>query len=239
MTRAASDPGQPDRRRRGQTGLNSEVIVTAALQLMDEQGPAALTMRRLAGALGVSPMSLYRHVDDKDDLLDQVLGAVVDRFQPPALPDAHWEEQVAEFFEALRRLLLEHPGIASLVADRAPRSTAWFRVVEQALRLVRAGGFEAEDAVSAFTALLLYTLGFVMWERPQAARPSSSDWARLRLGRLLTLSPEELPNVVELAPHLVTRATPEQFAWGLGRLITGLRAGTPPASPDPGTEALP
>lgn len=230
MTRAASDPGRPDPGRHRQTGLNSEVIVTTALRLMDEQGPAALTMRRLAGALGVSPMGLYRHVDDKDDLLDQVLGAVVDRFQPPALPDARWEEQVTGFFEALRRLLLEHPGVASLVADRVPRSTAWFRVVEQALGLVRAGGFEGEDAVSAFTALLLYTLGFVMWERPQAGRPSSSDWARLRLARLLTLSPDELPNVVELAPHLVTRATPEQFAWGLDRLIAGLRAGMPPTS---------
>jgi AcrR family transcriptional regulator len=197
---------------------------------MDEQGPDALTMRRLAGALGASPMSLYRHVADKDDLLDQVLDTVVGRFQAPAPSDAGWERQVAEFFEALRRLLVDHPGVASLVADRAPGSGAWFRLADQALGLMRAGGFEGEDAVGAFTALLLYTLGFVMWERPLAGRMTSEEWDRRRLARLLTLSPDELPNVVELAPLLVTRATPEQFGWGLDRLIAGLRAGTPPAS---------
>ena len=229
MPRASSDPQPPDLGRADQAALNSGVIVAAALHLVDQEGLDALTMRRLARALGVSPMSLYRHVDDKDDLLDQVLDAVVDRFAAPAAAGG-WPEQVVGFFEELRRLLLDHPGVASLVASRAPRSAAWFRVMEQALRLLRAGGFEGEDAVAAFTALLLYTLGFVMWELPGTGTADRSDWERRRLARLLNLLPDELPTVVELAPHLQRRATPEQFAWGLDRLIAGMQAGPPPSA---------
>jgi AcrR family transcriptional regulator len=202
--------------------MNSESIVAAAVRMVDEDGLDALTMRRLAGALGVSPMSLYRHVNDKDDLLDQLLDMVIGQFRAPAASEDDWGDQVAAFFDRFRQLLVDHPGVARLVATRAPRSPAWFRWIDQALGLIRAGGLEGVQAVNALTALLLYTMGFVLWELPPSPTTSLADWERLRLARLLGLLSDELPNVAELAPHLVHRATPEQFAWGLERLIAAL-----------------
>src|SRR3984893_16268885 len=102
-------------RKRGE--VTADDVVAAAIDIVDREGVDALTIRRVAEACGLSPMGLYRHVRDKDDLLDRVVDAVVG----PGLADLQdlqasgpWDQQVADLFRNLRRLLLDHPGVAAL-----------------------------------------------------------------------------------------------------------------------------
>jgi AcrR family transcriptional regulator len=95
-------------------GLTAEQVVNAVIWIVDQEGVDALTIRRLADACGLSPMGVYRHVRDKQDLLDRVVDAVVS----PGLQDLHvsgpWDKQVADLIRYARRLNLEHPGVAVL-----------------------------------------------------------------------------------------------------------------------------
>src|SRR6266852_24049 len=92
---------RPPGRRRG--GVTVDDVVAAAIDIADREGVEALTIRRVAEACGLSPMGVYRHVRDKDDLLDRV----VDRVVAPSLDQLHtttgtWREQVAELFRHAR-----------------------------------------------------------------------------------------------------------------------------------------
>src|SRR5260370_39945370 len=98
---------RPRGRKRG--GVTVDDVVPAAIDIADREGVDALTIRRVPEACGLSPMGLYRHVRDKDDLLDRVVDAVVG----PGLRDlpasASWDQQVADPFRHVRRLRLGHP----------------------------------------------------------------------------------------------------------------------------------
>src|SRR5258707_15682777 len=107
---------RPRGRRRG--GVMVDDVVAAATGIVDGDGVDAMTIRRVAEACGLSPMGLYRHVRDKDDLLDRVVDAIVG----PGLQDLQasgpWDQQMADLFRNLRRLLLDHPGVALLCVLR-------------------------------------------------------------------------------------------------------------------------
>src|SRR5260370_34688389 len=98
---------RPPGRRRG--GVTADDVVAAAIDIADREGVDALTIRRVAEACGLSPMGLYRHVRDKDDLLDRVVDAGVG----PGLQDLQasgpWYPPAADLFRNLRRRFLDHP----------------------------------------------------------------------------------------------------------------------------------
>src|SRR6266851_2785518 len=110
---------RPPGRRRG--GVTADDVVAAAIDIADREGVDALTVRRVAEACGLSPMGLYRHVRDKDDLLDRVVDAIVG----PGLQDLQasgpWDQQMADLFRNLR--IRAPMSVANPGATR-PRTTA-------------------------------------------------------------------------------------------------------------------
>src|SRR5579859_6551087 len=96
---------RPAGRRRG--GVTVDDVVAAAIDIVDREGLDALTIRRVAEACGLSPMGLYRHVRDKDDLLDRVVDAVVGPGLRDLQASGSWDQQVADLFRYLRNLLLD------------------------------------------------------------------------------------------------------------------------------------
>src|SRR5262249_49992247 len=123
--------------------LDRETVVDAAFALADDQGLEALTLRRVAARLGVTPMALYRHVDSKEALLDEVTERL---YELLALPDVgtEWWDALAEIARSARSVLLAHPWAAPLFAR--PLAGPHARALDEALQgALRGAGFSTAD----------------------------------------------------------------------------------------------
>ena len=85
--------------------LDRSRIVDAAIALADDGGLESASMRHVAEALGVTPMALYKHVTNKDDLLDGMVATLIDSYDPPA-PELGWKDAVRAQILSARRVLL-------------------------------------------------------------------------------------------------------------------------------------
>src|SRR3990170_6747539 len=111
--RTAGNGGASPKRRRDP--LTRERIVRAALQLMDQEGLEAVTMRRIGRELGVEAMSLYNHVKDKEDILDGICEHVLAQFRVADVED--WAEAARLGAREYRRLLRDHPNVIILMTE--------------------------------------------------------------------------------------------------------------------------
>src|SRR4249920_2201565 len=109
--RAATDTAE------ARTPLSRERVLGAAVELADRDGAGALSMRRLAAELGVVPMALYKHVANKDELLDGMIDVVVGEIDPPRT-DTDWKTAVRERILSARRALLRHPWASRVMETR-------------------------------------------------------------------------------------------------------------------------
>src|SRR5690349_1574091 len=202
--------------RRG--GVTADDVVAAAIDIADREGVDALTIRRVAEACGLSPMGLYRHVRDKDDLLDRVVDAVVG----PGLQDLQasgpWDQQVADLYRYLRQLLLDHPGVAALCVLRPTPVIGVARFYARMLAALAEGGFTGADAVHAFDTLLMFMFGSVLWEIPRTTTDPRERLVAVAIGD------EAATQIIERASELSQRDPAEYFEAGLSTILDGLRA---------------
>ncbi|BBZ67657.1 TetR family transcriptional regulator [Mycolicibacterium insubricum] len=148
-------------RKRGRPeAVDRPTLIAAALRLIDSGGIGALTMRRLATDLDVSPMAPYRHAENKEALLRMVAAEVVADITIPA--GGTWETDTEEFFIAFRERLLAHPGVAGLFAGTAFLSETVHDVAEPLLATILAAGFDPDTAVSLFLACASCSIGFAV-----------------------------------------------------------------------------
>lgn len=200
--------------------LNREVILAAALRLVDRESIDALTMRRLADELGSAPMSLYAHFATRDEIIDGLADKALEALDLEPDPRAPWPEQLLEIFEGVHQVLLAHPGLIHILHVRDVTSERSLHAVERILSILRTGGFDGSEAVLALGALESYTFGFTVHQRARTGR----DQER-RLAQLQQLSPDDFPNITDLARDFATWTSDEHFSRGLRRLLNGLRAG--------------
>ncbi len=215
-----------DRARRAP--LTRERIVRAALEIMDEEGLDAVTMRRIGRALGVEAMSLYNHVDDKDDILAAICDEVLAEFRVPDEED--WGEAAREAGREYRRLLLAHPRVITLMTERkGPFTNAdSLRAYEFALDLFRTAGLSEPDAVMAFHAFGGYILGFVTMELgPMLGGHDDEMHVRAHQEMARLVESADLPRMREALPYFIECDVEQQFEFGLDLLIDGLRARVP------------
>ncbi|MGH9135422.1 MAG: TetR/AcrR family transcriptional regulator [Acidimicrobiales bacterium] len=231
---AVTRQGEAVRRRR--RALTRQDVITQALALLEEHGADALSMRRLAGRLGVAPNALYSHVRDKADLLDGLVDEVYAGLDLAVGAAGDWTEQLAELGQAVREHLAAHPAVVALALQQPGLGPHGLRLGERLYDVLRPAGFSDEVVVGAVSALLTYILGFVALEvqRTAADQRSTDDYVR-RLGAFYgALPPRQLPNHVELAPLLARFSSDEQFQFGLRTFLAGLAAqrnGTDAAQP--------
>ena len=169
----AGDHAVTGRARRGR-GLSRARIVDTALQLIDEQGMAAVTMRALAARLGVEAMSLYKHVDNRDTLFDAVVDRIVNELseddEVPRRPDTGWRPYLGAVARGIRRYARAHPHAFPLVATRpteAPwinpplRSVEW---IEAFLTALSEEGFTDDEVLFAYRTFNGFLLGYLLLE---------------------------------------------------------------------------
>lgn len=199
--------------------LTREVLVREALALLDAEGLDALTMRSLAKRLGVVPNALYRHVKDKDDLLDGVMDAAVASVPIPD-PDLDWSDGLTALAHNIRSTMLEHPAITGLVVNRPNLGSAAIGIGEYAFGVLLAAGFRPADADRALNVVLVWTLGFVALEVPRMGEPHVT---KAELDKAYELLPVDvLPHTAVVQPNPIEIVSEEQFSFGLGLVIDSL-----------------
>lgn len=203
--------------------LNPELIVEAAVRLMESTGADAFSLRALAGELRVGPMALYTYFRNKDELYDAVRNHLL------ALgPDTHpgggpWQVRVRTVCRNLRKQMLRHPVLVQLLAARPLSGHETAAMAEGLLRVLRDAGFDAENAARAHTTLFTFVLGSTSWEIQMAAEKQDPERNRRLRNTMEALSPLDYPTVVALAPELSwTTGGDKQFDYGLDLLLTGL-----------------
>lgn len=195
--------------------LTRERVVDAAVELADEAGIAGLSMPKLARHLGVGVMSLYSHVASKDDLVDAVAQRLLG--QLIAGSSGSGMAAVREHFRALRRLLVDHPGLGEVFATRGVAVPAVFDLLEKNLSCLVQAGVDDERAVRLYYALLTYTLGFAAWELPRAGLDDGRYRQRWK-GLVDEFPGDTYPTVRRLRRALAAVASDRQFEFGLERL---------------------
>ncbi|MFJ6154614.1 TetR/AcrR family transcriptional regulator [Micromonospora profundi] len=141
------------------TPLSRDRILRAAVALADEAGIESLSMRNLAKDLGVVPMALYKHVANKDELLDGMIDVVVAKIDPPT-PDAEWKQTVRGRILSARQALLRHPWAPLAIDTRNMATPAILAYLDSMVGTFRAGGFSADLTHHVMHAMGSRILGF-------------------------------------------------------------------------------
>jgi AcrR family transcriptional regulator len=173
--------------------LDRDRVLRAAVALADEAGIGALSMRSLARELGVVPMALYKHVADKEELLDGMVDVIVGEIEPPAA-GAGWKRAVRERILSARRALLRHAWAREAIESRVAKSPVVLAYLDSLVGLFRAGGLSIDLVHHAMHAVGSRIWGFTQELFPDAgnADPAALAASALELG-------ERFPHLAELA----------------------------------------
>ena len=143
--------------------LSKERVLEAAVALADDGGVDALSMRKIAQALGVVPMALYKHVASKDDLLDGMVDAIVREIDPPA-SGTNWQITIRQRVLSAREVLLRHPWASqvmeSRIKQRANQTPTVMEYLDSMVGIFRAGGFSIDLTHHAVHVMGSRLLGF-------------------------------------------------------------------------------
>ncbi|GAA0481853.1 hypothetical protein Ade02nite_57440 [Paractinoplanes deccanensis] len=139
------------------TPLNRDRVLRAAVALADEVGVAGLSMRRLAQQLGVVPMALYKHVADKEELLDGMVDVVIGEFDTPG-PGLDWRDGVRARVLSARRAVLRHPWARQAIESRTRRTPTVLAYMNSVAGVLLDGGLSAD-----LTHHVLHALGNRIW----------------------------------------------------------------------------
>lgn len=143
--------------------VDRDTILSAGLDIADHQGLGGLTMRAVADRLGVTPMALYRHVHDKDDLLAGIVERLLDELPEPDL-DAPWDVQLASMGRAVRASARRHPTVFPLLLQ-VPASTDRARASrERVYAALRSAGVPDDDLARTERLVSTMILGFAASE---------------------------------------------------------------------------
>jgi AcrR family transcriptional regulator len=200
--------------------LTREQVARAALDLLDRDGLAALSMRRLADHLGVGTMTLYGYFGNKGDLLDAVIdAAVADREQVKL--EGPWQEQLRTLMQATRRGLGRHPSLVKVRAERPVLRPEALRFAETGLTILRGAGLGKTGAARAFRLLFTYVFGYVSFSPDHAAEEARADSRRATAA----LPPDDYPALTASAEELAdAMAGDATFDFGLDLIIEGIGA---------------
>lgn len=210
--------------------LTRERILQAAVALADREGLDALTMRGLGAELGFEAMSLYKHVANKDEILDGIIGLVIGEIEVPSA-GAGWKEAMRRRAISAREVLTRHSWAIGLFEARGSRGPAVLRYMDAILGNLRSAGFSIEDAAHAFWMLDSYVYGHVVQET--STRLSTPDeMAHSKEPAFEQTTTDEYPHLVEMEGHAVVSeySFDHEFEFGLGLILESLD-GLPQRSP--------
>lgn len=203
-------------------GLSRERIVAAAIALADADGIAALSMARLAERLGSAPMSLYRHVANKDELLVFMMDAAPG--PPPELPAGDWRAALEAWAWALRGVYYAHPWILQVTAGRPPLEPGQLGWLDRGLSALEGTSLNHADRFEAVMTVLHFVRGEAQIGAVLLLAGPPAEYGGL-LAHFVT--EERMPALAAAAAAGIFapdagRSAEESFAFGLTRILDGV-----------------
>jgi AcrR family transcriptional regulator len=219
-SRMATDRvASPEPRRR----LSRERVLEAAIAHADTSGLDALTMRSLAEMLEVAPMALYRHVANKEDLIDAMVDVVFSEIGVPS-GGGDWKTSMRRRAIAIRDALSRHPWAVGLMESRRTPGPANLRHHDAVIGRLRAAGFDVEMAAHAYSLLDSYIYGFAL-TKLNLPFEFAEDVGEVAQTMLEPFPANEYPNLVEfLSEHVMQPGYDygDEFEYGLDVILDGL-----------------
>jgi AcrR family transcriptional regulator len=172
--------------------LSRDRVLCAALALADEIGTEALSMRRLAEELGVVPMALYKHVANREELLDGMVDIVVGEIDPP-ISGTEWKGAIRQRILSARRSLQRHPWAPGVIESRTTPSPVMLAYIDSMIGMFRAGGFSAD-----LTHHALHTMGSRLYGFTQEVFDDSPSLDPATQALLAHQMEERYPHVAEM-----------------------------------------
>jgi AcrR family transcriptional regulator len=209
--------------------LSRDLIVDTALGLLEKEGLEALSMRRVAQALGTGPASLYAHVRNRDELCELMFDRILGEVGVPEADPARWREQLKELCFAQVKAMTAYPGIATVVMNAMiPIGPNALRHGEAMLAILRAGGLTDRQAAWAFDALGLYGKAYAAevtsWTSADVDANEMAERARQMTDYMQSLPPGTFPNLLAVGPLFSGETAHERFTFAIDTFIAGLDA---------------
>jgi AcrR family transcriptional regulator len=201
--------------------LTRERVFQAAVDVADRDGLGALTMRRLGAELGVEAMSLYKHVTNKEEVLEGIIELVVGEIETPR-EGADWREAMRRRAISARAVLGRHSWAIGLLEARGSKGPTALRYLDGILGNLRSAGFSIGNAVHAFWLLDSFVYGHVIQETSLPI--SSSDMTGSTGSILEQVTMDEYPHLVEVAEHALRSgySYDSEFEFGLDLILDAL-----------------
>jgi len=223
-------PKRPVRRRSPagrKATLTTEAIVAAAIEVLDEDGVAGLSMRRVAEHLGTGAASLYAHVSGKEELLELVYDALVGQVKLVEPDPATWRDQLRQILRDFHDVLVSHTDAALAGLGRIPTSPQTMAAAEVLAGIMRAGGLSPMVVALGLDQLVLYVSATAFEDGLFRRGMDEEEMLRYYAGVhafYAALPAERYPVLASIAPDMTGHDDVERFNFGLDVLIAGLEA---------------
>lgn len=202
--------------------MTTEIIVDAAMAIVREQGLEALTMRRLAADLRVAPMSVYRHIDDRQTLLLAMLDVVADGVSPPPV-SADPRAEITAVMTAIHDVLHDDPWAIGLLVSDKLASPKILPAVNRIYTALTNSGLAPRDVSVAYMLIWHYTVGELLDRHHTPADAFSRTMVR-------SADPSEYPGLMSVVAGLPEGPPSDHYAENLQRILDGLTGRLPPAA---------
>ncbi|MFD8380757.1 TetR/AcrR family transcriptional regulator [Streptomyces sp. NPDC059679] len=226
MNTEGSKDGSGAGERRAWGSLDRAHIVKTAVVLARGEGMAALTIRRLAAEVGASRMSLYRHIPDKDALLDLVADAVAEsEVIPEEALSGPWQQRLRHLAHGMRRRLTAYPGLAELIVTRGNHGPGGLRLAETIVDILSEAGHDEPTTARYYLVFIDLVLGRAHREAAHREAAQGDPTTPQRNAPLLDAAAErraDAPRLAALAPHLRAVTHDQVFETELDILIQSL-----------------
>lgn len=210
MTEAAA--AEPRTRR-----LSPEAIVETAVRIIEAEGEAAASMRRIANELGVAAMSLYNHIPNKAALLEAVADWVGSQIVLPSSEEPHWDTRAWSLAYAFRDAARKYPNCMQIAMSRASMSPVGISSLEYAIGMLKEAGFDDESALRVVRTVTSFVMGAITTDslRARAAQAAAESG-------FTPPSAEHFPHLAALGPKLLEIDSDADFEFGLNLLMAAV-----------------
>jgi AcrR family transcriptional regulator len=222
-----SDEAQPPKEASSsRPALTRERVIEAATAMADDIGVDALTIRKLATELDVTPMAIYHHVPNKESIIDGMVDLVFSEIELPPT-DLEWKTAICTRSVSARQVLARHRWAAPLMESRRTAGLATLRHHEATLDCLRNGGHSIEMSAHAYALIDAFIYGFALLEANLPAT-GGQDMAELAETIIDPLPADLYPRLIELtAEHVLQPGYDfgDEFDFGLDLILHGLQVG--------------